>query len=210
MTDAEDGTRAARGSYHHGNLRQALIARALEDATAEPAGDLSLRGLAGKVGVSPTAVYRHFSSLDQLMAAVAAEGFRVFRSAMEEAAAPLEDPHRRLRAMGGAYLRFAAERPGLYSLIFGQNHFHGDRDEELSVAATAAFDQLVTAVRDALPDNRKQEAREIAVILWALVHGLADLSAKRLLRADPECGDATSTAALDRWLDAAGLLTGKL
>jgi len=97
----------ARSTYHHGALRPALIAaaRTLLDEGGPKA--VELRETARRVGVSPTATYRHFRDKDSLLAAVAAEGFRAIGTALDDAAR--ECPP--LSAMGRAHVEFAMANP---------------------------------------------------------------------------------------------------
>jgi len=103
-----------RSSYHHGALRPALIAaaRALLDEGGPAA--VGLREAARRVGVSPTATYRHFKDKDALLAALAVEGFREFGAAL----AASERAPEPLSAMGAAYIDFALAKPGMFRLMF--------------------------------------------------------------------------------------------
>lgn len=101
--------------YRHGNLPNALRAAAraiLDELGPEIVG---LRETARRVGVSATAAYRHFSSKEDLLASVAAEGFRELTAEME-AAAEGPDP---LIGLGLAYVEFALQKRGLFRLMFG-------------------------------------------------------------------------------------------
>ncbi|MCC2105214.1 MAG: helix-turn-helix transcriptional regulator, partial [Hyphomicrobiales bacterium] len=78
-------TTVEQSSYHHGDLRAALVAEGMRQLGGEGAGDLSLRGVARAVGVSATAVYRHFPDKDALLSAIAEEGFRLLGQAQRAA-----------------------------------------------------------------------------------------------------------------------------
>jgi len=108
------------GSYHHGNLHQALIEAgiaALQD-DADP-GKISLRGLAGDVGVSPAAVYRHFPTKDAMMGAIAQAGHQAMEKLASSAALEeLAEPDRRDRRRCLLYIQFARENPALFRLMF--------------------------------------------------------------------------------------------
>jgi AcrR family transcriptional regulator len=109
-------------NYHHGDLHQALLDAAFVDP--DPA-NLSLRKLAETVGVTPAAVYRHFESREQLLAALAAHAFGLlnarFAKAMDLAKPPATATAalRRMEKLGEAYLAFAEEEPALWRLMFG-------------------------------------------------------------------------------------------
>src|SRR3972149_3564682 len=95
-----------RGSYHHGNLRRALLDAALELVETQGAEALTLRAAARRAGVSPAAPYRHFADKRTLLAAVAEEGFRALTEAMRQAtAAHGAQPPGRFRALGVSYIR---------------------------------------------------------------------------------------------------------
>lgn len=102
----------AKTSYHHGNLKPALVAAALKEISREGPEGFSLRGVARRAGVSAPAVYRHFKDKDDLLAAVAIECAERLGAVMVEAvsSAPA-DPLERFRATGIALVRFAVANP---------------------------------------------------------------------------------------------------
>ncbi|MBV8186046.1 MAG: helix-turn-helix transcriptional regulator, partial [Alphaproteobacteria bacterium] len=107
-----------RQSYHHGDLRAALLAAAARLLEKEGAEAVSFRAIAREVGVSQTAPYNHFESKEHLLATVAEDGFRSF-VVLQRAAARTRSPRRRLQALGRAYVAFASAHPQLYRLMFG-------------------------------------------------------------------------------------------
>jgi len=107
-----------RDSYHHGDLRQALISRAAEVIDAEGIEALTLRGLARDLGVSHAAPNRHFKSKADLLAALAAEGYLALQAATLSAAESAgDDPWVRLNAMGRGFLHWAFENPASFRAI---------------------------------------------------------------------------------------------
>lgn len=102
-----------KAAYHHGNLGPALIKAALAEIAAEGPEQFSLRGVARRAGVSAPAVYRHFESKDDLLAAVAAECSDRMGAAIAAAiaAAPPDDPLEKFRATGIAIVQFAVAHP---------------------------------------------------------------------------------------------------
>ena len=133
---------SSRSSYHHGALRPALIAaaRALCSTRAAPTRS-GLREAARRVGVSPTATYRHFRDKEALLAALAVEGFREFGAALA-ASGRAPEP---LSAMGAAYVDFALSRPGMFRLMFSPLLAARRDDAELQAAADDAFATLAAA-----------------------------------------------------------------
>ena len=161
--------------YHHGDLRSALVGAAISLLDAGDKSDFSLREAARAVGVTVNATYRHFANKEDLMAAVAAEGFRRFTADLINGAADKADPYQRLLGSGHAYVAFARSHPALFRLMFGRfsaSH-HG---EELALAAGAAYQALKTGVA-ALHDLDVESAEvEMAATKgWCLAHGLCHL-----------------------------------
>src|ERR1041384_6768453 len=71
--------RKPRNRYHHGDLRRALLDEAVATIRAEGVEGLTLREIGARLGVSRTALYRHFADKEALLEAVATEGFRILR-----------------------------------------------------------------------------------------------------------------------------------
>ncbi|HMG22164.1 MAG TPA: TetR/AcrR family transcriptional regulator, partial [Kofleriaceae bacterium] len=140
--------------YHHGNLRRGLLDEALATIRAQGVDGLTLREIGARLGVSRTALYRHFADKRALLAAVATEGFRTLRQQLVTA---WEDGGRGRAAfdsMGGAYVRFAVANPSHYRVMFGGFVDPKGCEPELAAESAGAFQALVDAVaalqRDAL------------------------------------------------------------
>lgn len=159
--------RRARNTYHHADLRAALLAAARRMLERDGPAALSLREVARRAGVSHNAPYRHFADRAALLAALAAEGFDALAARMREAVAAAA-PARRLGASGAAYVRFALDEPNLFRLMFG-GLVRGREHPELAAAATRAY-ALLQGETSAAPESGTR-----AVAAWALVHGLAHL-----------------------------------
>lgn len=163
--------------YHHGNLRAALIEAGLQALERTDASDLSLRAIARDVGVSANAAYRHFADKQGLLSAMAAEGFRRFSAAQQEALRqePQGTGTTCSTATGHAYIAFAQAHPALYRLMFG-HLFSEHRDPELLAASMAAFHGLVaSSAQDMRVDPSDERALVTAIARWSLVHGLSHL-----------------------------------
>ena len=139
-------------SYHHGDLRAALVQTAGGMLEKQGLKSLSLREVARRAGVSHNAPYRHFPDRESLLAALAMEGFEWLGSAIEK---------RPRREMGEAYVEFALEHPERFRLMFSGVVPGRDR---------RAYESLQGAFAD-LGEN----ARYAAAAAWALVHGLSHL-----------------------------------
>lgn len=167
-------------AYHHGDLREALLLAAEAALMDMPVEEVSLREIARRAGVSHAAPKHHFASLGQLFAEVAARGFEHFYDALEDAANRDADqsPRSRTMAIGRAYLRFAADNPAIYSLMFGKRDNVILTTPRLTMAMLAAWGQLEGQVATLIGDTR---AHYGAVTVWSAVHGLAMLRLERKL-----------------------------
>jgi AcrR family transcriptional regulator len=167
---------STRSTYHHGDLRAALLsaARALLDEGGVPA--VSLREAARRAGVSPAATYRHFTDKDALLVALAVQGFGEFADAMK---ASFEGAREPMADMGVAYVQFAVARPGLFRLMFGPAVADRSKSPELLEAiarATQLFDSGMRTRRDVAPGDPVAALRS-----WATMHGLATLAIDNML-----------------------------
>jgi AcrR family transcriptional regulator len=159
---------APRRTYRQSNLPNAL--RAASRAILDEAGpeSVGLREAARRVGVSATAAYRHFTNKEDLLASVAAEGFRELAAAMEVAATG-PDP---LIGLGLAYVEFALQKRGLFRLMFGPILVERAKYPGLNEAAGAVFSLLERIV---VADERPRNENASAMATWGLVHGLSSL-----------------------------------
>ena len=164
-------------SYHHGNLKLALLDAAIAQIKEVGVEKLSLRGIARTVGVSQTAPYRHFKDKNQLLAEVAAQAF----SELYERSHSLIDPNAsalvNIQATGMAYLQYAIENPEKYRLLFG-NSIQNRRDYSAMIeAGEKSFQILIDQVElgieagDFIPGC----SLLLANTLWTQVHGAASL-----------------------------------
>jgi AcrR family transcriptional regulator len=165
------------GSYHHGDLRNALVKEALRTIDASGVEGLTLRGVGDALGVSRTALYRHFSDKQALVAAVARDGFRTFRLALLEAWERHGRGQAGFEAMGEAYLRFAIAHPSHYRVMFGRFVESCARDPELIEEASGAFQVLVDALVDQQREGtvRADDPVLLARFVWSVSHGIAML-----------------------------------
>jgi AcrR family transcriptional regulator len=173
-----DGDAAPREAYHHGALRDALIA-ATEALIAERgAAGFSLREVARRSGVSPAAPAHHFGDAAGLLAAVAKLAFDQLTEALE--AGNLrggDDPLERLCEQGVGYVGFALDWPGRFSLMFRSDLV--DKDEALATSARAAYRVLEDGIRDlyGMPQGATLDTAQLHALraTWSMVHGFAHL-----------------------------------
>jgi AcrR family transcriptional regulator len=164
--------------YRHGNLPAALLIAAREILDQNGLHAVGLRETARRVGVSATAAYRHFTSKDDLLASVAAEGFRELAAAMENAT---RGPNLLTRA-GLAYIEFAHQNPGLFRLMFGSILAERAKYPALQAATTGVEALLLRGVADL--DQRPLDDNHAAMAAWGLVHGLSHLIVDGLFPAE--------------------------
>jgi AcrR family transcriptional regulator len=192
-----------RPTYHHGDLRNALITAGAKLAEHGGPGAVGVRSAARAVGVTPTAAYRHFANGDDLRQAVKERAFDALAEAMQAEMAevsasgdPAHDALQRTYAIGRAYVRVALAEPGLFRTAFGeaQGDSAARREEDASfLMLRSVVDDLVTT--GLLPAERRPMAEFAA---WSAVHGLA------LLILDGPLADLTEEARdaiLQRTLD---------
>ena len=167
--------------YHHGNLRESLLEAAVHlIAEVGPSG-FNLREVARRAGVSHNAPYRHFRDKAQLMATVAAEGFRELNAAMVEGALTESTPVGKLKRAGYAYVAFALRRPEHFAAMFDTTD--SALDSGCREAGTVAFATLVEIVELCQREGQLPEggAEYRALMAWSLVHGIAKLAVARRL-----------------------------
>jgi AcrR family transcriptional regulator len=173
-------------SYHHGDLKNALMDTALDQVTKHGAGALSLREVARRTGVSHTASYRHFPSKESLLAAIAEQGFRRLNASTRVAISRFrEDPVSALQAAGVAYVEFAVAHPEHFTIMFSGEINHHNY-EGLAEASNEAYTLLRSIVQQGLQGEnlRGDDEGEVTLAAWSMVHGLAHLLvAGRRLRA---------------------------
>jgi AcrR family transcriptional regulator len=163
-------------SYHHGDLRQALVTAGLALLEEDGIEGLTLRRVARAAGVSHAAPAHHFATLKALLTALAVIGFERFGEAMRaECGRAGSDPEARMRAAGRGYVDFAAGNPGLFRLMFSIALLDWE-DAALRNAAQATFRQLEEIAE---PMTRVAAELggplEVIKLVWCSVHGYAHL-----------------------------------
>ncbi|NLU73015.1 TetR/AcrR family transcriptional regulator [Streptomyces sp. HNM0575] len=217
---AGSGRKGGKGAYHHGDLRNALIGAATDLARDGGPEAVVLRAAARRVGVSPTAAYRHFAGQAELLHAVKEFGQERLADRMEAGGRAASDDgdtpeaaEARMRALGHGYLSFALAEPGLYRVAFCRDPLPlgpppgvavpgaGGGEQDAGPAwEFRSFEILVRALDDLVEQGRMPAERRTGaeVTAWATVHGLAMLCLDGpLAQASPEEIDAVAERAFD-------------
>jgi AcrR family transcriptional regulator len=188
-----------RPGYHHGNLKEALIAAARKLIAEHGPLGFTLNEASREAGVSASAPYRHFRDRNALIEATAEEGFRLLRERLETSVAGVADPYEALCRMGPAYYGFALDEPGLYQAMFSSGL--PQVGAPVAEAGARAFGALQGAVRRL--GAGEGESRALALKIWAFSHGMAGLIAAGAVSV-MDAGELSRTA-VDAFLKDAGL-----
>jgi AcrR family transcriptional regulator len=178
-TNKATPARASRGSsYHHGDLRRALLDATLELVALKGPEGFTLRAAAKLAQVSDAAPYHHFADKEALLASVAEEGFRNLYVDMQKAGAAAADAEERARAMGVAYVLFAANHPSHFRVMVSRTLAHHAKYPELARNAALAFQLVRDTLISAIGERELMHVPSEQLIYgsWALVHGLAFLA----------------------------------
>lgn len=172
-----------RQSYHHGDLRSALLAAAEQELADKGVEHFSLRGVAKRAGVSHSAPAHHFKDANGLLTALAAQGFRRLVARQNVFMKDVKpDAWNQLMASGLGYVVFALENPAVFRLMFSSGRPDME-DPDLKEAVDASYAVMVDQLRilhGAGPDENPAVGIDMAAA-WAVVHGLADILASNRL-----------------------------
>jgi AcrR family transcriptional regulator len=168
-------------SYHHGDLRRALLDAALALIARDGVSALTLREVARRAGVSHAAPAHHFGDLRGLLRGLADESFEALRVHMRAAMRGAPDAADALRRSGIAYVEFAVANPGRFRAMF--HPAIGNGSGSPSAAEAAAYEVLLGGIR-AVSGGRARDGAGAALLAlgaWAPMHGLAALAVDRQL-----------------------------
>ena len=173
-------------TYHHGNLRAALLEAAFALLVESGNDGLTLRGVAKRAGVSPGAPYHHFKDKQAILTELANDRRERAGKAFAESIAGKDAPRAKLKALGVAYVRYALEHEAEFKLMFGgplQPHLPISEPGEAPILKL--FKKLIHEAHDQLSAAELDSA---GIAAWSQVHGLAELltgGPLRELRKDP-------------------------
>jgi AcrR family transcriptional regulator len=166
------------GTYHHGDLRAALLAEAAAMIADGGVTTVTMRAISQRLGVSRAAPYRHFKDKSALLVAVAAAGFERLKDRLHSIDADSPRPGiERFRRMGEEYVRFALENPAHYHLMYGKEAITRRDVPELRESADALLALLVGVIRAHQRNGsiKRGNPEALAYTAWSAVHGLASL-----------------------------------
>jgi AcrR family transcriptional regulator len=199
------GVKRKPGHYHHGELREALVAAGRTLLEQRGRQGFTLRECARRARVSHAAPAHHFRSAGDLLAEIAARGFDQLSAEMDKGmaeAAQRGDSAELFAALGRGYVRFALEHKAVFLLMFNGDVDPG-QNERLGSAARAAYLRLTHGIEKLMPGRSADAKQAVADLAWASVHGFAML----LLGGQLDPSDPAHSA-FDRRLDS--LLEGVL
>jgi len=165
-------------TYHHGDLRRALVDAALTSLRTRGSAEITLRSIARDAGVTHTSAYHHFRNKEDLFAEVAEEGYRELAQRMARASGRAGGRFvEQLDSLARAYVRFAADRPAHFRVMAElPMRVAGVEREGLRAAHDQAFGLLLEVVERGQETGEvaEGEASAIALALWTLVNGFAE------------------------------------
>jgi AcrR family transcriptional regulator len=187
-----------RESYHHGDLRSALIKAALEGVRRDGIENFKLREVAREVGVAPAAAYNHFADKDELLAAVALEAQILLARRTLEATSGLTG-EKRLDAVGRAYIQFACDEPLLFRLVFsrlGAGSLQDSYETADGGSVPSSYEQLRMAVAEVQPDKQRPVDEDLLAFAWSVAHGAASLISEGVWQSNDGRADAALRLAM--------------
>ncbi len=162
-------------SYHHGDLKNAVSKSAMGLLSKKGVEGLSLREIAKRVGVTPTALYRHYKDKNALLAEIAESGFSDLYESVTVHLASCSKPTEALKAFGLAYLKYGIEHPLHFQLMFSQNLSDRSKHKSLQAMAHKLVVLLKERVALCLKPSRHKEVERLALTFWSALHGACEL-----------------------------------
>lgn len=170
----------SKNTYHHGDLRASLLQAATDMLAETGIENLSLRKLADRVGVSRTAPYHHFKDKNELLCAIAEEGFRHWHQQADSILAQQElSAREKYRQFVHGYIGYAADNPEMYELMFGRAIWkQAAATQSLKDVAYPSFQNQVTMTRkwqEMGLMSKDEDTLRLAQVTWGTMHGIARL-----------------------------------
>ena len=160
--------------YHHGDLSRALVEAARRILETDGPAALSLRAVAREAGVSPAAPYHHFKDKNELLEAVAHEGWNALDAALTAAREKAADSNERMTGLGVAYVWFARDNPALYRVMYDRSRDKDSLPDQLK--DDGAYCQVRNTIDERSGGTVSPIDLELATIAaWCAGHGLAEM-----------------------------------
>ncbi len=166
-------------SYHHGNLRSALLDAAASVISEIGPQGLTIREVASRAGVSHAAPYRHFSGKDEILLAAVEQGFALLEQTMADCKAAADsDPISQFAASGIAYVDFALQHSAYYRVMFSGNLLSAGGELSLEHTSRETLLEMVRNIEQcqALGIVRQGDAQVFALTIWSTIHGFVSLA----------------------------------
>jgi AcrR family transcriptional regulator len=167
-----------KAKYHHGNLKHAIIDAGIEIIQKQGMKMLSLRNVSGKIGVSHSALYRHYKNKEELIVSLSLNGFQKLTQILDKAIMKFTgDPKAQLKEMGRKYIQFAVNNPIYYRLMFGDYINNKTEYPDLFKAYDACFIKLIEVIMQYTNEKNDNKDNHMitAISIWSLLHGYASL-----------------------------------
>ncbi|MFT7560004.1 MAG: AcrR family transcriptional regulator [Flavobacteriales bacterium] len=171
-------------SYHHGNLKEALVAGFLELLLELPLEKISLRKLASHLGVAPTAAYNHFKKKEELIVAVKQQCLQHFADFLDLHSSDKPNATETIQALGQAYFQYSILHRSYFSFLMTDNVPEEYVSEALVAASMKAEGSLRSAIKRLLEENNLPATQYNEGLgtfaCWSLTHGVTQLAAKHM------------------------------
>ncbi len=161
-------------------LKEKIVSAATDLFLEQGFERASIRMIADKIEYSPATIYLHFKDKNELFATVSERAFSVFFEYFS-AVIPISDPMERLKNLGQQYLKFAADHPAYYDLMFVNRAPVEHEDQKWS--GERSHDILMNTVQECMDDGhfKGHELHPLSLAIWSAVHGLASLKLRKRL-----------------------------
>lgn len=195
-----DEDQESRSAYHHGNVKEALISEAMKFIEANETERLSLRRLAREVGVTPSAVYNHFSDKNALMLAIKLRLFEELNQYFESHCHTGADPEVILEEMCLAYYHYAQDYPARFDLMFNANlpkEWSTPEFVEVSCSSLARTRKTVFDIYNKyqIPCS-EEDVVNTTLLIWSQLHGIIALKKSGSIKAAVSYQDWPESCAL--------------
>jgi AcrR family transcriptional regulator len=167
-----------KNQYHHGNFKHAIIEAAIEIIQNEGIKMLSLRNVSREIGVSHSALYRHYKNKEGLIVSLALNGFQQLTQIMDKSIEKFpDDPQAQLKEIGKKHIGFAVNNSIYYRLMFGDYITNKTEYPDLFKAYDVCFGKLIEVLMQCTNgnNNKKGSYRITAISIWSLLHGYSSL-----------------------------------